>query len=220
MAEAACLALLWVAFAGSHMILSSVRLRPRLVGALGELPYQALFSLVALACFVPLVWLYFDHKHAGPLLWAVPVGPVLRWFLYVGNGVALVLAVAGLVTPSAASVTARSPEPRGVHFLTRHALFMGAGLWGALHLVPNGYAADLVFFGGFPLFALLGCWHQDRRKLATQESYQSFFDQTPFLPFTGRTTLRGLRELSLVAWIVGIGGTVLLRTFHQPWFGP
>lgn len=220
MGEAGIIAGLWLLFAASHMALASVRLRPRLVSALGPAGFQGLFSLVALAVFVPLVWFYFGHKHAGPLLWAVPLGPALRWVLYLGIGVALVLAVAALVTPSPAVSPKAPAEPRGVQHLTRHGLFMGFGLWGLLHLVVNGYASDVAFFAGFPLFGLLGCWHQDRRKLATQPAFRAFWERTPFLPFTGAHTLRGLRELSPLALALGVGVTVLLRWYHGTLFGP
>ena len=57
--------LLWLGFAGSHMLLSSVRLRPILVERIGERGYAGVFSLVALGFFVPLVWVYFASKHHG-----------------------------------------------------------------------------------------------------------------------------------------------------------
>jgi uncharacterized membrane protein len=97
---------------------------------------------------------------------------------------------------------------------------MGAGLFGLLHLlVASVNAAELAFFGGFPLFALVGCAHQDRRKLASADAgFRSFHDQTPFLPFTGSGTLRGLAEMPL-ALLLGVALTVLLRWYHPVWFG-
>ncbi len=220
MSEALVLAGLWTLFGGSHMALSSIRLRPRLVASLGEAVFQGLYSLLALAVFGALVWFYFAHKHAGPLLWALPVGDLLRWTLYLGNGVAVVLVVAGLITPSPAMPGVGSGKPRGVQHLTRHGLFMGVGLWGLLHLLVNGYAGDVAFFAGFPLFGLLGCWHQDQRKLATQPDFRAFWERTPFLPFSGPNTIRGLRELSPLALVLGVALTIALRWFHGSLFGP
>jgi uncharacterized membrane protein len=108
---------------------------------------------------------------------------------------------------------------RGLHRLTRHPLFMGLGLFGLLHVVPNGFASDVAFFAGFPIFAVLGCRHQDQRKLATgDEAFRRYHAETPFLPFSGRETLRGLRELSPLALAGGVGATVLLRLFHAQLF--
>lgn len=211
---------LWLAFAGSHMLLSSLPVRERLVARLGQGPFLGLYSLLSFVFFVPLVWTYFANKHAGPLLWSIPVGPVLRWTLYAGMAVAYVLIVAGLVRPSPAAVMPGDPTPRGAQRITRHPLLMGLGLFGLMHLVPNGNAADVAFFGGFPIFAVVGCRHQDQRKLAMgTPGFAAFHRETPFLPFTGSATLQGIRELGPVVLLGGLGTTVLLRWFHASWFG-
>jgi len=41
---------------------------------------------------------------------------------------------------------------------------------------------------------------------------------TPFLPFTGGETLRGLREAAPAA-VIGVAATVVVRYFHAAWFG-
>lgn len=219
MTAALVIAGLWLAFGATHMGLSSQRLRPRLVATLGAGGFAGVYSGVALAIFASLVWFYFAHKHTGPLLWSIPVGTGLRWALYAGMGVAFVLVVGGLVQPSATSMAGGDTRVRGLHRLTRHPLFMGFGLFGLLHLVPNGWASDVAFFAGFPAFAVLGCRHQDQRKLASGgEDFRRYHAETPFLPFSGRETLRGLRELSPAALVGGIVLTVLLRWFHAPLF--
>ena len=128
---------LWLGFAGSHMILSSDPLRRSLVARLGAGPFLGLYSVVALAFFVPLVRTYFAHKHAGPLLWSIPLGTPLRMAIYVAMAVAFVLMVAGLVRPSPADIVPGDPTPHGAQRLTRHPLFMGLGLFGLLHLDPE-----------------------------------------------------------------------------------
>jgi uncharacterized membrane protein len=220
MAPTLAIVALWLGFAGSHMLLSSRTLRPRLVARLGAGPFLGLYSAVALAFFVPLVWVYFANKHAGPLLWSIPIGTPLRWGIYAGMVVALVLIVAGLVRPSPAAMMPGDPTPRGAQWFTRHPLFMGFAIFGILHLIPNGNAADVAFFGGFPLFALVGCRHQDQRKLADgAPGFADFYRRTPFLPFTGSSTVRGIRELGPVVIVGALGATFLLRYFHADWFG-
>ena len=211
---------LWLGFAGSHMMMSSLRIRRGLVARLGDGPFLGLYSLVAFAFFVPLVRTYFAHKHAGPLLWSMAIGTPLRWAIYVGMGVAFILMVAGLLRPSPTSIMPGDPTPRGAQLLTRHPLFMGLGIFGLLHLIPNGNAADVAFFGGFPVFTVLGCWHQDRRKLATGTAeLRSFYQRTPFLPFAGSESARGIHELGRIVIVGGFVVTVVLRYFHSAWFG-
>src|SRR5206468_4225825 len=153
-------------------------------------PFRGLYSLVAFAFFVPLVRTFFAHKHAGRWLWLVERGTGLRWAIYVGMGLAFVMLVASLVRPSPAGVVPGDPTPRGVYRITRHPLVMSIALFGALHLLPNGSTSDVAFFGGFVAFALVGAWHQDRRKLALGvPGFRAFYQATPFLPFTGRDAL-------------------------------
>jgi len=215
------IALLWAAFTATHVGLSSLRLRPRLVGALGETGFLGLYSVIALAIFVPLMWLYFTHKHEGPALWLLPRGAALSGTLYLAMAVALILLVAAFVTPPPSGMAPNaSLTPRGVHWITRHPLVMAFVVFALAHLLPNGFASDVAFFGGFAAFALLSAAHQDARKrIAGPPGYGDFADATPFFPFTGGQTLRGLRELS---WIAIGGGLVLaltIRFFHSSWFG-
>lgn len=205
------------------MGLSSLRLRPRLAGALGERPFQGVYSLIAAVILTALVWVYLTHRHEGPLLWAIPLGTAGLWTTYVLQGVSWTLVVGGVVQPSpvlAAAFSDESPERievRGVQRITRHAVFMGIALFGALHLPVNGFLTDAIFWAGFPIFAIVGSWHQDRRKLATEgEAFRAWHAATPFLPFTGRGTLRGLKEIPPLVIAIGTGLTVVFRLLHGP----
>ena len=209
----------WVAFAGAHLFLSSLPVRNRLVAVLGDRAFQGFYSLVVLALFIPLVRVYFMHKHTGAVLWSIPPSPLVRWVMYLGIGVAFVLVVGSQVTPSPANLVPGEARPRGVLRITRHPFIMGTALWALIHLLANGTATDVAFFGGFVIFALVGAKHQDARKIASDvPGYREFCAATPFLPFTGGETLRGLRE-SAPAAAIGVAATVLVRYFHASWFG-
>lgn len=220
MSATATIGILWLAFAATHVVLSSLRMRPRLIGVLGERPYQGLYSAVALLLFVPLVWVYFANKHAGPELWYVGGAAAVRWLGIIGMGVAFVLAVGGLLRPSPASLAPGSTEIAGVLRITRHPLFMGLGLMGLMHLLMAPvHASDLAFFGGFPVFAWIGCRHQDLRKLdSAGEELRRFYAETPFLPFSRRGGLRGVTEMP-VALGLGIALAVVVQSFHDMFFG-
>jgi uncharacterized membrane protein len=220
MSPTVTIVLLWLAFAGSHLTMSSLPIRQRIIARIGEQPFRGLYSLVVIALFVPLVWTYFAHKHAGPLLWALPHGPLLRWTVYIGMGLAFVLAVAGFMQPSPAAIVPGKPTVRGVYRITRHPTMMGTALFGLVHLLANGSAADVAFFGGFVLFPLVGCWHQDRRKLALETpGFRQFYEATPFFPFTGRGSGQGMREMMPAVAGLGIALAVVVRYFHPSWFG-
>jgi uncharacterized membrane protein len=212
---------LWVVFALTHVVLSSNPLRPRAVRLFGERLFQGLYSLVAFAIFVPLVMVYSGNKDAGPLLWLIEPNLVIDIITRVGNTIAVMLVVAGLFRPSPTGVTGTpSRKPRGVQRITRHPLFMGVVLWALMHLLVNGFASDVVFYGGFVLFGLLGSWHQDYRQKALPDgAYAKFCEQSPFLPFTGGGVYKGLREIGVIPIVVGLLAAGLLRYFHAGLFG-
>jgi uncharacterized membrane protein len=213
------IAALWILFAATHMALSSQRLRPRLVARLGARGFQGLYSLVALAIFVPLVSTYYAHKHSGPYLWTLWQLPGVRWLGYAVMGAAFVLIVAGFVQPSPAGMVRARPDVRGVARITRHPVLMGFGLWGLAHLLlATVHAAELAFFGGFPIFAVVGCEHQDQRKLAASEEYRAFLAATPFLPFSRLGFVKGIAEMPFpLAIAAGIALTWALREYAHAW---
>ena len=215
MTPAAQVALLWLAFAGSHLALASTRVEPRVTARLGRTGYLGLYSLVAFACFVPLCFVYFSNRHAGAWLWVVPATGALRVLLYAGLLLAFVLIAASLLRPSPAGLVPADARPGGVYLLTRHPMMTGFALIGLLHLIPNGSTADVAFFGGLALFPLIGAWHQDVRKLAAGDAaFRAFHAGTPFLLFTGRETLRGLRELPKLAIGAGLALGLGARWLH------
>ena len=215
MSPAAQVALLWLAFAGTHLVLASRRVEPALVARLGRQGYLGFYSLVALATFVPLCFVYFTNRHAGEWLWVAPATGALRGLLYAGLLFAFVLIAASLLRPSPAGLVPGDVRPGGVYLLTRHPMMTGFALIGALHLVANAAASDVAFFGGLALFPLIGARHQDQRKLAGGDpGFRAFHAATPFLLFSGRETLRGLRELPPLAVAVGLGLGLGARWLH------
>ncbi|NNL67294.1 MAG: hypothetical protein HKP30_13685 [Myxococcales bacterium] len=215
------IALLWLAFAGSHVLLSSRALRPRITGRIGERAFLGLYSLLSLALFVPLVSIYLDHRHEGAFLWTVSMTPVVTWLVYALMTVGILLVVAGLVAPAPTSLLGErgAPPVHGMVRITRHPLIMGFGWIGLVHLIPNASPTDVAFFAGLPAFAVLGCRHQEQRMRESRgPEFAAFLAATPFLPFTGRETLRGLRELPAWLWIVAVAASAAIRWAHGPLF--
>ena len=216
MKDTAVIVVLLLLFAGSHMLLSSRAIRARLVARLGDRQFQAAYSIVALVFFAPLVYYYLTHLHAGPLLWSVPDSGAIEFVLVLANVLGFVLTTAGVMTPSPASITGTPLDaPSGVHRITRHAVFMGLGIWALAHVVANGHAGDVAFFGGLVVFVLVGSWHQDRRKLAGGDPrFERFHAATAFIPFTSRGALRGLMELPPLAVVIGVVVALVARYLH------
>ena len=223
------LALLWAAFAGSHMALSSARLRPRLRTRLGEQGFRGLYSLIALAIFIPLVRIYWTHRHAGPLLWTTIGPPEIATLLnHVLMALALILLASSLL-PAGAAPSAMHAQlegiarVRGMTRITRHPTLVSFALFGIAHLLVNGNLSDVAFFGGFPLFTWIGARHQDERMARDRAGYRNVIANTSVVPFgailTGRQSLVP-RELPLPGIAVGLVLAIVLRFFHPTLFGP
>ncbi len=208
--------LLWAGFGATHIGLSSLPVRGRIVARIGERPFQVLYALVAYTFFIPLVWTFFAYKQGGTWLWILQRGTLSRWGIYAALALAFVLLIASFVRPSPASLMRGDPTPRGVYRITRHPFAMALAIFALLHLPPNiGRNPEVAFCGGLIAFSVLSCWHQDRRKLALGlRGFHEFYEATPFFPFTGRAALRGIRELSPLVVGLGIGATIISRYFQ------
>lgn len=212
-------------FAGSHLLLSSRILRPRLVSALGPGGFLGLYSAVALATFAPFAWLWWTHRHGGPLLFFLRDLAALRILAAALSLAGVALVAAALFQPSPLSLGAGSaPAARGLVRVTRHALFVGFGLFGLGHLLMNGWAADLAFFAVLAAFSLVGALHQDARKRSEDPGrFGPFFAETSLVPFAAILAGRNRLVLSELPWpalAAGVAAGWILYLLHPRVFAP
>jgi len=73
----------WLLFGGSHTVLSHPPVRDRLVARLGDRVFLLVYSLVALATFVPLVRTFFAHRIATPVPLPALIGAPLTFAVWV-----------------------------------------------------------------------------------------------------------------------------------------
>ncbi len=217
---------LWaVLFLASHLIISSSAVRPRLIDAVGEQPYRGIYSLIAFATLGPLIYEFARNKHAGPLLWALRALPPFRELAWLLMLIALILLVGSFITPNPGGMGAPAggSEPRGLLKITRHPSFVGFSLFGIAHMLMNGRAGDVIFFGLFPALGIIGGMHQDRRKIRQLgDRYRQFVAKTSFLPFAaliaGRVRWAG-GDMPWVAMGIGVLLTVVIVMLHPMIFG-
>lgn len=183
-----------LAFTGIHLGVSGTTIRDRLVAALGLRGYMILFSVLSVAT---IAWLVGSYKVApyietwGQPEWWKPVAIVLML-------PAFMLVVVGLATPNPTSVQQESlvdQPPRGIVRITRHPFLVGTALWAATHVVSNGDAASLLFFGALFVVGAAGTVSIDakRRRSLGPAAWDAFARRTSILPFVavlqGRNTL-------------------------------
>jgi uncharacterized membrane protein len=226
MEPVAAIALWSSIFVGAHLLISSQTVRPRLIGSIGAEPYRGVYSLVAFATLIPLIIVFAHHKHAGPMLWYLrDLGPVrlLTWLMMFA---ALIVLIAGVINPSPNSMVASAGSASGAHGvlkLTRHPAFVAFSLFGFAHMLMNGWAGDLFFFGAFPALGILDGFHQDRRKMRDLgESYRRFAESTSFFPGAALISGRQRWTASDTPWAaigIGIAVGIVLVLVHPDLFG-
>jgi uncharacterized membrane protein len=217
---------LWAfSFFASHLIISSSAVRARLIDAIGEQPYRGIYSLVAAATLGPLIYEFARNKHAGPLLWYLRAVAPIRWLAWILMLAALILFVGSFINPNPGGLgaPANRTEPRGILKITRHPSFVAFSLFGLAHILMNGWAGDVIFFGMFPALGILGGMHQDARKIRELgESYREFLAKTSFVPFAALVRGRTRWTSNDMPWAaIGAGAvlTIAIVALHPTIFG-
>jgi uncharacterized membrane protein len=211
-----------LAFLATHYV-SSTPLRGKLVTALGNKGYLALYSALA---FATLGWMILAYYRAPSItLWYAPGWRFVPLFVM---PIALILIVCGLAMRNPTAVgqerALKSVDAaRGILRITRHPLMWGIALWAASHALARADAASLVFFGSFLVLALTGTRLMDRRKhAALGADWERFASVTSNLPFGaiagGRNQFRA-GEIGWIRILAGIGLYFIVLAAHPFLFG-
>ena len=204
----------WLAFAGSHLVLSSAWLRLRLVHAFSLWGYRALYSLVALATFLPLCFGYAKVKGSGALLFPA-LGHLPTCVLMF---VSLFFLLGSLVNPSPAGMINTPLHAFGITKMTRHPFFIGAILFGLSHMLANPNPPDVVFFGGFVVYTIIGMLQMEKRFLRDKgKAYRIFCQETSIIPFA-KWHFAEIKEIRPLTWVVILIGFACLTVFHDSIF--
>ncbi|RMF20116.1 MAG: hypothetical protein D6760_12300 [Deltaproteobacteria bacterium] len=212
----------WLVFALTHSLPAHPPARRALISRLGDRVYLIAYSLVSLTTFAFLVRSYWGARHTGASLWVLGAVPGMRPLCIALGLVAFALLAAALVAPSPVSMAGSRPEAAGITKITRHPLFMAMAVWGTAHLLMNGYATDVVFFGGFLVYGVAGALHQDYRKRTDEgDRLARFYRETSLIPLaalvTGKTKLT-LAEIPWIALLLGVAMGVGVYQLHPMLF--
>jgi uncharacterized membrane protein len=129
-------------FLGTH----SVRIvadgwRSATIARIGEGAWKGLYSVLAIAGFVLIVWGYGLARQEPVVLWAPPVAT---------RHVASLLTLVAFVLLFAAYVPRNAIKAK-----LKHPMVLAVKVWAFAHLLSNGTLADLLLFGAFLLWAVL-----------------------------------------------------------------
>ena len=213
-----------LAFLGSHIVLSSTRLRGNLRDQLGERGFLGLYSVVALATFA---WFVTAYVHAPEIqLW--PFSAWMTLIPLVAMPFAAILVIGGYTTANPTAVgmerAAGDDDPApGILRVTRHPVLWALGLWALSHIPPNGDLVSVLFFGSLAALALGGTVLIDRKKrLALGSNWARLAEVTSNIPFaailSGRSRLRA-HEIGALRIVAGLLLYTVLLLAHPLFTG-
>ena len=211
-------------FVGIHLFISGTSLRGKLVAKIGEQGFQGAFSIASLVGLGWMIWAYSEAPTIfvwGPNDWFRPLAMVTMI-------VAFELVVIGLATPSP---TAAGGESRldaadaasGILRITRHPFLWGVLVWSVTHLVLNGDAASIIFFGSFAVLSIAGPPSIDaKRRERFGSRWDAFAAKTSNVPFAAIIAGRNQLRINEIGWLriaAGFVAFVVLLLTHQWLFG-
>jgi len=217
----------WVMFGGSHIIGSMIPVRTYCISRIGTLGFKCIYSVVALATFIPLCYVFLTHKHAG-----TPLDYFHGYFLSLLAQllmlVAFIVLLQALTTTNPMTTNAELfgrdiSSVCGIQRITRHPQNFAFGIFGLAHLLVSPFLGDWVFFGGFIVFGIVSAIHQDKRMLAMGHvQVRRFINDTSAIPFAaildGRQKL-GFDEYYPPALAAAVVLFILTRLLHPMIFG-
>lgn len=202
-----------------HFGVSGTRLRDRVVARIGEQPFRGLFSLLSIAA-IGLLIVGWKRAPVIPLWYA---SAWLRWILVFVMVPAFVLFVASVSRRNPTMIggeNAVAGPARGVQRITRHPMLWSFALWAGVHVIGNGDAAAVLFFGAFLVTALAGMPLIDA-KLARRDpaAWNALAAATSITPFAAIVQGRNRFVPGEIGWLtvlIGVLAWAVLLYLH-PW---
>jgi len=131
-----------IIFIGIHLVPTSPSTRGNLTARFSEGPYKGLFSLVAFAGLILIIYGYGQARFApsgNPLLWDPP-----RWTRHVTMTLMLPVFV----------LLAAAYLPGRISAAVKHPMLLSVKLWAFAHLLISGRLAQLLLFGSLLAWAV------------------------------------------------------------------
>lgn len=129
-----------ILFIGVHSIaIVNPGWREQMIARFGEVPWKAVYGLIALAGLILIVTGYGDARATPSALYTPPV-----WMRHIS--LLLMLPVFPLIFAAYL--------PGRIQSATKHPMLAGVKLWAVAHLLANGTVADVLLFGSLLVWAI------------------------------------------------------------------
>jgi uncharacterized membrane protein len=131
--------------------------RTATIARVGAMPWKGIYSLLSIAGFVLIVIGYAAARQSPVVLFAPPV-----WTRHL----AALLTIPAFILLAAAYVPGNA-----IKRAVGHPMMAGVKVWALAHLIANGTLADVLLFGTFLAWAVLGFIAARRRDRAAGTTY-------------------------------------------------
>lgn len=180
-----------IVFLGVHSIgILAPNFRAAMLRRLGEASWKGIYSLIALAGLVLLIWGYGETREAPTLVWLPPT-----WTAHVAGAFmlpAFILLVAAYVP--------------GTYIKARigHPMVLAVKVWALAHLFSNGTANDLLLFGGFLIWSVVYFAVARSRDRIQGTTYPAISVYRDLIAVAGGIVVWLLFALVAHEWLIGV----------------
>ncbi len=178
-----------LAFFAGHIVPMSPATRDGLKERLGENAYKGLFTVIAIAGFVLIVWGYGLARQAPVVIYETPF-----WFRHI----TALLMVPVFILLIAAYLPSR------IKATVKHPMLIAVKFWAFAHLLANGTLADILLFGSFLLWAVFDLPSAKRRGAVGPEKQMEGPVRNDIIAIAGGLAIYGIFAIWLHEWLIGV----------------
>ncbi len=179
-------------FLGVHSVrIVADNWRTRMIERIGLYPWKGLYTLLSLAGFALLVWGYGEARQVPVILYDPP--------LFTRHLAALLVLLAFVL------VAAAYVPGNHIKAALGHPMYAGIKLWAFAHLLSNGRLADVILFGAFLAWSIIGFIAARRRDRRAGTVYPAGVAALSALTVIAGFVLWAIFAFWAHRWLIGVG---------------
>lgn len=164
--------------------------RKRSIARIGILPWKGVYALASIAGFALLAWGYGESRYASAVLYNPP--PFTRH-------------IAGLLMLISLVLVAAAYVPRNhIKAALGHPMYAGIKVWAFAHLISNGRLVDVILFGAFLIWAIIGFVVSRKRDRAAATVYPAGDELRTVLTVIAGVGAWAALVSGLHLWLIGV----------------
>jgi uncharacterized membrane protein len=179
-------------FLGVHSVrIVADNWRTRTIERIGPYPWKGIYTLLSLAGFALLVWGYGEARQVPVILYDPP--------LFTRHLAALLVLLAFVL------VAAAYVPGNHIKAAVGHPMYAGIKVWAFAHLLSNGRLADVILFGAFLVWSIIGFIAARRRDRRAGTVYPAGVAVLSALTVIAGFFLWAVFAFWAHRWLIGVG---------------